>query len=190
MKHDYVRVSVIPKRAFVFAAFAAAIVCGCRERGYQEGGIDPAAFHAQKLAEGDLRVLASGVPYHLERLVELGASRSSPFLLEMLNDTTATPLVCVGDGVLFWGSASTTDPSSIRPATMGDLADWALRMLYHMQRGVGYRGNLPEHEREKAILRWREVVATVPGDEGQNQVHRDQNQSDDVFPSVPKAGTP
>jgi hypothetical protein len=103
-------------------------------------------------------------PYHLWALVDVGYE-ACPALVDLLSDDTPTPYQYVDEQFRFYPCGYGLDLSRIerieRVATVGDLADYALRILYDI-RDMGYRSYGPPEERQAAIERWRDAIATPP----------------------------
>jgi len=159
------------------------------QRQYRTEQMDPARYHAERLLEGDFRVAEDPqVPYHLERLVELGFD-SCPVLLELLNDTSPTPIICVGESIFFRTCPRVNGEPPVRKATIADLANWALRQVYEVDKGVGFRGDLPLAEREQAIQRWVKVIEDFERQHHAAEGCRKPSMTDGppgiLFPSVP-----
>lgn len=128
---------------------------GNAERGLASGEVSQARYHAGCLAAGDYKMGdVPLVPYHLLKLIEIGPAASEE-LVWLLEDGTLTPFIYVGrlDFQTHYFSSGTPP---VRTATVGDMADYALRKLYSSD--VGHRSYLVESEREKAILRWKQVI--------------------------------
>jgi len=118
---------------------AAMLVCvplltmvSCEQQS-KTGRMDPARFHAEMLVAGDFRTSGDLVPYHLERLVQLGRVPSGPVLLEMLENSSPTPIHCIGESVFYRTHPQALkpgdEPERVRKATIADLANWALLVL-------------------------------------------------------------
>ena len=121
------------------------------------------AWHASRLRAGHLelrglRCIKDGEPYHLCRLVDMG-SKSAPVLIEMLHDET--PLEITYYEMLefsFIHNYGTTDITvKERVATIGDLADYALRVIFE-EHDVGYRSYHRPDKRKEAISKWKKIV--------------------------------
>ncbi|HDZ20188.1 hypothetical protein LCGC14_0017460 [marine sediment metagenome] len=95
----------------------------------------------------------AGTPYHLSKLIEIGPSAGAA-LLDLLADDTSTPFEY--RGVLSFQGGLSHDLTK-RTATLGDMADYALRCIYSDD--VGYRSYLLQAEREATIEQWRKIVA-------------------------------
>jgi len=142
------------------------------------------ALHAKALASGDFRVtvqswaspggpivdksseaeftdffLAScGVPFHLRQLIILGPRSGEELLGLLAKAETETPIPYHGDTLDF--SWKYTQPERLKPATLADLADYGLRMIYGTD--VGFRSYLPPEARRNAIRMWRVVMRERP----------------------------
>ena len=155
---------------------------------YITGHVDPARFHAHALLAGDFRTAWGNppVPYHLARLIELGPFDSGLVLYELLDNTSSTPMHCL-DGNIGFSASDSVKVCGERTATIGDLADWAMRRLYDVPAGVGYRGDLPPAQREEAIARWLKVAWDFEQDEYRRQQaipERDTQLPGELFPGV------
>jgi hypothetical protein len=157
------------KIAFVLVITAllvgAGTMAGCRreaseppvvERDFSESP----QWHIEKIKERDLhdcgrRSYIHGEPYHVWMLIELYPD-SVPHLLAALKDNTQTSVSYFDK--LTWRRGGDTVPADaeMRVATIGDIADYALRMIYDTD--VGYRSYLTTQEREAAIARWDDYV--------------------------------
>jgi len=130
---------------------------------------DP-VWHIEKLRQGDFHrrvdhrdVLAMTAmePYHVWRLIEIGPS-AGPHLVGLLEDETLTPFKYYGSPVFAPSGARGTETGTVdRTATLGDVADYALRRIY--EDDVGYRSYLGQPDRSIAVARWRQIVAERAG---------------------------
>lgn len=98
---------------------------------------------------------APGAPFHLNELIRIGP-RSSTVLIELLPNDMPTPYkyreqVTFAVKEVFVGVVPET-----RTATLGDLADYALRAIHKTK--VGWRSYHSEKERKEAIERWRDIA--------------------------------
>ncbi|MCX5647725.1 MAG: hypothetical protein NTX40_01295 [Planctomycetota bacterium] len=173
----------------VVMGFVIMVLLSACQKQYRTERMDPARYHADRLLEGDFRVAEDPqIPYHLERLVELGFGDSGPVLLALLNDTSPTPIICVGESI-FFRTCLRVDGEPVRKATIADLADWALRQVYKVDKGVGFRGDLPLAEREQAIQRWVKVIEDFERKHQAAEGCREPSMTDGppgiLFPSVP-----
>jgi hypothetical protein len=99
-------------------------------------------------------LLTMAEPYHLWRLIEMGQA-GAPALYEALSDDMPTSICYEEDSVSFMlGRHWVSVPK--RHATIGDLADYALRRIYDVD--AGYRSYRSTAEREAAIRRWRKII--------------------------------
>jgi hypothetical protein len=122
------------------------------------------ATHAdfQKAAEQlqvELRYVEYGAPYHVNALVMIGRD-ATPVLLEMLQDESPTPVHYTGERLDYERKGLQKYRPELlveRQATIGDLADYALRRIYGTD--VGWRSYLSPKEREEAYSRWERVLA-------------------------------
>ena len=162
-------------------------VSSCQKT-YVTGYVDPARFHADALVAGDFRTaLDPKVPYHLDRLLELGPLKSGGVLHELLANTSPTPIQFIGDNIRWAAISSINEPVERRAATIGDLADWAMRQLYRVPLGVGYRGDLPAPQRKEAIHRWLKVIEAFFHEELRRQQARPERDTalpGRLFPGV------
>jgi hypothetical protein len=122
-----------------------------------------ASLHAWNFsAQGNRR--PAGPPYHLASLIDCGAI-AGPGLLSMLADDSPTPFRYVDEQFQFYPCGYGMNLSNVAPvertATLGDLADYALRQIYGIQ-DVGYRSYSSRQEQANAIAEWRRVVGPVP----------------------------
>ena len=154
---------------------------------YMTGYVDPVEFHANALVAGDFRTYDSEVPYHLSRLVDLGPLESWGLFHELLANTSPTPILLIGDNIRSAAILSINGRVERRMATIGDLADWALRRIYRVPLGVGYRGDLPAAQRTEATRRWLEAIEAWERDlhrRQQAEPERDTPLSQRLFPGV------
>ena len=152
-----------PKRVLLWLVFAAVSVAGAQGC---DNRADLIQEHANLLAQGnvsprgpdysieeELEYAARGVPYHLVRLIQMG-SDSSPALLHLLSNTRPVDIYYL-EAIRF--EVHSLEPYTERhQATVADLADYGLSVIYH--RDVGFRSYLPELERQRAIAEWHRVV--------------------------------
>jgi hypothetical protein len=100
-----------------------------------------------------------GEPWHLKQLIRLGR-HAGPVLIGMLNNARRTPVTYL-EQLDFMGHKVCPGPEPVRRATVGDLADYALRAIYKVD--VGWRSYHTEHRRGEALARWRDVVRRDAG---------------------------
>jgi len=117
------------------------------------------AWHAVRLQALDMhldgmRSIATNEPYHLWKLIEAGRE-SAPLLLLLLGDHTPTDIEYRGT-LAFGRSVWTVGDIRVRAATVGDIADYALRMIYGTD--PGYRSYKDPEEREEAVRKWERIV--------------------------------
>ena len=174
--------------ATVLAGVLLAALASC-EGTYKTGWVEPSRFHAEMLVAGDFRVADGGpVPYHLKRMVELRYA-SSPVLIELLNNTSPTPIDCIGEAMFSRTYMQIGPGEPLRKATIADLANWALREIYGVSKGVGFRGDLGQAQRQEAIERWVDLITAC---ELNARVRRDalppskDGAPGELFPSVPE----
>lgn len=123
------------------------------------------SYHVRRLKSGDFRLadyrpIYSTEPYHLAKLIDMG-QKSANDLIRLLHDDS---LVLHGDsmkpieyfGTLEFSMTALTEYTELRQATMGDIADYALRAIYGTD--VGYRSYHSKKKREEAIQKWKRVV--------------------------------
>jgi hypothetical protein len=149
---------------------------GCSES--QRAGLpaaDSPEWHAQELAAGDYRVLPEkeaecdyitvglagiGVPYHVRRLIHWGP-RSAEALIGLLDNMQYTDIPFYGDTFsLTFSWTRNSAEKRARPATVADLADFALCRIYGTD--VGFRSYLPYEARKNAIRMWKQIVRECP----------------------------
>jgi hypothetical protein len=126
------------------------------------------AEYAAGLRSGDFSTEGTGraafyLPYNLWALMCLGEV-SPPYLVELLSDDTLTPYQYVDEQFRFYPVGYGMDLSRIeveRTATIGDMADYALRRLYGV-RDVGYRSYSEAGQRRSAISQWRHITESPP----------------------------
>jgi len=193
------RTAICGITACVLAGLAFALLwfqVSCEQR-YKEGVLELVRYHADMLISGDFRTAplsahGAAVPYHLERLLEFG-DESGPILLEMLDNTSGTPIECVGEAMFFRTHMQVLkegDKREVRrKATIADIANWALKEVYHVPRGVGFRGDLPPAQKQEAIARWRKVIEDYESAEAEKRAKeaRRQDPPGELFPKVPAA---
>ena len=117
------------------------------------------AGHIDSIKSGDLGAVDEphgflGAPYHVAELIRIGKPAAKS-LLELLSDDTATPFKRLGD-LSFGGPQWVTDLVE-RTATVGDVADYALRFIYATN--TRYASHLPKERKMKAIEHWKGIVA-------------------------------
>ena len=117
---------------------------------------------AQEQLAIEMKFVEYGAPYHLNALVMIGRE-ATPVLLKMLRDDSPTPVFYTGERLDFERSGlQPYRPELLRrhQATMGDLADCALRRIYGTD--VGWRSYLGPKERQEAYVKWQRVAAQEP----------------------------
>ncbi len=112
--------------------------------------------HADQLRAGDFHAgggsIPSRTPYHLQSLIEAGPA-AAPVLIGLLEDDTMTPFT-YHQQMEF--SLSVLSYGEERQATIGDLADYALRVIFDID--AGYRSYLEQVDRESAIAKWKQLA--------------------------------
>ena len=133
----------------------------------EEEAASRAMRHAGLLSTGDFHyeghgtlpsILLYAEPYHIWRLIEIGRP-AGQILVGMLEDERPTPFEYYFGKLEFGGGIviHKTEPQyQKRYATIGDMADYALRKIY--KQDVGCRSYLTKEERGAAIVRWKRVV--------------------------------
>ncbi len=138
-------------------------LCGCEKQPKEAGQPNyvkkTAVWHADRLRAGDFRIgpgrsVSHGEPYHLGALIEMGRE-AGPALQELLADDSGTPYDYMGS-LTFLSSSWRPANLELHVATIGDMADYALRVIYRTD--VGYRSHLSEEQRRGAIGRWHGVI--------------------------------
>lgn len=139
---------------------ACLLACMCIMSGC---AMNEAQTHARQLKNGDFSYrypesFRAGEPYHLARLISIGKPAAS-VLMELLEDPTPTPFTYVGR-MSFGGETlrvtNLTSVPSKHNATVADLADYALRRIYH--KDIGFRSYLSPSERVAKISEWKGII--------------------------------
>jgi len=104
---------------------------------------------------GDLEILR-GVPYHVRALILIGPDAADA-LLALLENTNSAPFDYYGSLEFVHGSRMFFEPFIKRKATVGDLADYALRKIYSVD--VGFRSYHDDGDRRACVEKWKQVVS-------------------------------
>ncbi len=130
---------------------------------YKYPHLIPAAYHANRLLEGDFRLFTpipqavrpANLPYHLQRLIEIGED-STPLLIELLECDDKTGFeYTVRPESTFVSSLYAVEPwesNELHAMTIADMASFALRTIHNQD--FGFRSYRNFDDRNQAIDQW------------------------------------